>query len=113
LPLVRIGTVGCDAAFVSAVKLRSDETSMVAVIPRARLDSNANTKAAPGRTSAPASSLSSPDIIEDGRHRLFEEMHILILARLAGRIRVVERERADPDRNGEGVDDRDGRWRDR
>jgi MFS family permease len=39
-------------------------SSMVAVTRRARSDSNANTKAALGRTSAPASSLSSPDIIE-------------------------------------------------
>jgi MFS family permease len=39
-------------------------SSMVAVTPRARSDSNANTKAALGRTTAPASTLSSPDIIE-------------------------------------------------
>jgi hypothetical protein len=30
-------------------------------------------------------------------------MHILILASLTGRIRIVERERADPDRDGEGL----------
>jgi hypothetical protein len=30
-------------------------------------------------------------------------MHILILAHLTGRIRVVEGERANPDRDGEGI----------
>ena len=43
--------------------------------------------------------------VEGGRHRLFEEMHILIVARLTGRMRVVERERADPDGDGERVDE--------
>jgi MFS family permease len=39
-------------------------SSMIAVPPRANSDSNANTGPAPGRTSASASSLLSPDIIE-------------------------------------------------
>jgi hypothetical protein len=41
--------------------------------------------------------------VEDGRHRFFEKMHIVIAVNWTGRIRVVERERTDPDRDAEGV----------
>jgi len=39
--------------------------------------------------------------VEGGRHRFFEEMHILI--RGPGRIRIVEYEWADPDRDGQRI----------